>query len=156
MSLSAELERAFEYLSRLGFRECEKSLVVKDVLALKSSLRFFRSSEISFLIVIAVHKNKYRNQIMKIRCRGGTPIGGYQHDNVNDCYEVSCVHYLSLGYIPISFQLTNDDCPHWATYVPLPESVIIRYLNDIQKMNLDKFKTQFDDNFSFEYLQMVN
>lgn len=154
MTFSAELEKAFEYLNGLGF---EKSFIGKDIQNLKSSLRFVYAAETTFLVVAAVHKNKFCNQIMKIRCRGGTPIGGYQHDNVNDCYEISCVHYLALGYIPISFQLTSNNCQHWAVYVPLPESIIVQHLNEIQKLNLDKFKNQFDcDDFFFEYLQMVD
>lgn len=152
--MSTDFEKIIECLYKTGFDSDAENNDLRD---LKSNLKFVHTDDKTFVIIIAIsQRNRYRNQMVRINCRGGNPIGGYEYDNVNDCYEVSCVNYLTLGYIPVSYRLLSKSFRCWEMVVPLPEDLIIRYLDEIQIVNLKKFKDQFDDEFVFEFIQMVN
>ena len=98
----------------------------KDVRAIKSNLQIVRSPEQTFVIVLAIHKDMGRNVLQKLRCEDGTPIGGYVYDNVNNCYYVKCIAFQPLGYVPFACLLRVKDNYFWRTYIPLPETLLLR------------------------------
>ena len=159
MPTPIDIEQMIQYLSELGLEQKVAEMTdadIADVRAIKKNLKISQKSEATFLIVLAVNKAKSNNQLTKIRCRGGTAIGGYTYDNVNDCYTLRCVGYLSLGYIPVSFNLTSKTSHWWSVPVPIPEAIILKHLDEIQRLNLDKFKNSYSSEHYFEYLQLIN
>src|ERR1035437_1982059 len=85
----------------------------KDAKAIKANLQIIRSTEQTFVIVIALHKDMNKNDLQKVPCAWGTPLGGYVYDNVNHCYYVKCVAFQSLGYVPLACCLRAKDSYFW-------------------------------------------
>lgn len=129
----------------------------KDSRDIKRNLEVFATPERTYLIVIAVSDNIEYDDITHIGCEHGTPIGYLPYDSVNDTYETYCTDFMNLGYIPVSFGLRIKGSSDWFIRVPMPESVIKRYLTDQQRMDLKVFRgTYRSDEYSIEFLQLVD
>lgn len=114
------------------------------------------SSERSFVIVVAVHKDSARNFVNRISCKQGIPIGGFTYDAQNDNYHIECADYLYLGYVPASF-MTKVKHSSWSVRVPMSESVLKKYLSALQKKELRNFKNHFKaEEYNLQYLQMID
>lgn len=125
----------------------------KDLKAIKSSFQVTSTGGSTFIIVLAVHPEN--NDLVKIRCEEGTPIGGYVYDNVNNCYYVRCVDWTPLGYVNCAYWLRMKDNQFWRTNLPLPETLIWRYLEDESKDKLKAFKA-CHKGCDFQYLQLID
>ncbi|MCK9458333.1 MAG: hypothetical protein M0R80_01665 [Proteobacteria bacterium] len=126
----------------------------KDTRAIKTNLQLTRTKDRTFVIVLALHKELGRNALQKIRCECGSPLGGYVYDNVNDCYYVRCVDFLSLSYVPLACLLRMKDNNFWQMYVPLPEALLIRNLSPDASNKLKAFKAVYKDHI-FQYVQLI-
>ena len=128
----------------------------KDVKDFKSALKVVRTDDATYIVVVAVHKDEIKNDIVRVSCDRGVPITGYVYDGVNDCYLITCVDYLPLGYVDASFTLESNDAG-WSVQSPMPDVVLKRYLNFRQKSDLKKFKQAFKgDDYTFRFLQMTH
>lgn len=137
--------------------ETDISLFRKDIKDLKSRLRVIPSfSQSTYLVALIIDKHGDNNNITQISCERGLPIGGYVYDSVTDCYKVTCVDYLALGYIPVSFRAEMDHSDSWGAPIPMPENIINRYLSQQQKIDLRLFKSKYKTGqYDLQYLQMV-
>ena len=125
----------------------------KDV---KSSLKVRATQESTYIILLVTHEDPDLNKLQQISCDRGTPIGGYVYDSVNDCYYVSCLDYLPLGYIPVSFKVEMKDAGNWFVPVPVPEKILKRYLDDGQKVDLKRLEDLYnDEHHRISFLQMI-
>lgn len=122
----------------------------------KDCLKVSYDKTASFIFVLAVHEETKKNNITKISCTKGLPLGGHVYDTSKDCYLVRCVDYLPLGRIKVSFGLEVPGTGGWGMRVPMPPSLVEEFLNGQQKRDFAKFKETFKNNFNFEFLQMVN
>ena len=128
----------------------------KDVKDFKSALKVVRTDDATYIVVVAVHKDEIKNDIVRVSCDRGVPITGYVYDGVNDCYLINCVDCLSLGYVDASFTLESKDTG-WIVQLPMPDAVLKRYLNLRQKSDLKQFKKVFEgDDYTFSFLQMTH
>jgi len=111
----------------------------------------------TYVIVVAVHQDTTKNFINKISCKKGIPIGGYVYDAQSDAYYIDCADFLHLGFVPLSFEATMNGVDDWRISVPMPESVIKKYLSSMQKKELKNFKNHFSAEFySIHYIQIVD
>jgi len=110
----------------------------------------------SYLVVAAVAKDPKRNSIVKITCKKGIPLGGYVYDNQADTYQYECADCLQLGVIPISAFIKLKDNSSWKVKVPVAESVLKKYLSDMQKKELKMFRSYFPaTDFDLHFIQMI-
>lgn len=115
------------------------------------------AEEQTYIIVVAISKDKSKNSISRIHCKKGLPIGGYIYDSQSDAYQIECVDYLHLGFVPFSFVGRIKDVQHWEIRVPMPENVIKKYLNSLQKKELKHFKNLFrSDEHDIQFIQMID
>jgi hypothetical protein len=111
----------------------------------------------TYVVVTAYDSQSETNIVNRISCRRGIPIGGYVHDAQNDCYYVECADFLNLGLIPISYAATLSGDRYWKVRLPMPESVIKKYLSPLQKKELRNFLKRFKEpRFRISYIQMVD
>lgn len=111
----------------------------------------------SYLVVAAIAKDSTKNAILRINCRKGIPLGGYVYDNQSDTYHYECTDFLHLGFIPISAFIKLKDSSFWKAKVPVAESVLKKYLTDMQKKELKNFKTHFPTTeFDIHFIQMTS
>ena len=120
-------------------------------------LEVLPSFERTYIIVTAIGKDRGRNSVNRISCKKGIPIGGYTYDSQSDSYHVECTDYLHLGYIPVSFAIRVRGINHWEMRVPIPDNVIKKYLNSLQKKELRNFKNHFKtEDYEVQFIQMID
>jgi len=118
----------------------------------RNELMVERSQSHSYVIVVA--NQSPMDDVLKIRCQGGTAISGYVYDHLNDCYCIRGIDYCSLGYVPISFRLTMERS-NWNINVPTPENVLLKFMTKKQKTDLKNFKEHYK-NCKIFFLQLVD
>jgi len=123
----------------------------------RDNLEVVCSSDSTYIILVAVHKESSRNVLNKISCKKGLPIGGYLYDSVSDCYQISCADYVQIGYIPVSMILRVGGVQNWQTRIPLTEAVIRRFLTTSQKKDVKNFRAIYKaDEFTIQYVQLLD
>lgn len=137
--------------------EVTPMLKAKSAKEQRDSLEINITSERTYLVLMAVHKDAARNVINKVSCKKGIAIGGYVYDSQSDAYHLSCVDYMQLGYIPVSMVLTVGGVHRWEVRMPLAESVIKRYLTPEQKRDIKRFKSVYrpEDHYT-QFVQMIS
>lgn len=132
-------------------------LKVKAAKEVKDNLEINISDERTYIIVVAVHKERSRNTISRISCKKGLPIGGHLYDLKSDSYHIECKDYLHLGFAPLSFIAKMKENEHWSMRVPMPENVIKKHLTSLQKKELKNFKAHFRvEEYDLRYIQMID
>jgi len=138
----------------------------------RSSLKIVEEDDPTYVIILAIHKDRSENQIVRLKCRylnaiigyhsntpGIMPLGGYVYEQVSDSYLVNCSDYYDVGLMPFSHKLTMDHVGLWSVRVPLPEAIILNNLSESKRILVDRFKASFDahkDQFRFQYIQFTN
>lgn len=125
-----------------------------DIKDIKAKLIIERAEERTIIVVIAINQDSKENLINRVHCRKGIPISGYAYDVVSDTYHVLCQDFLLLGCIPLSFCQTMPGIGNWRRYVPMPESVIRRHLDNQQRSDLRNFKYTHK-NCTYDFLQII-
>jgi hypothetical protein len=129
----------------------------KSAKSVQNALEITVSSHQTYLIVVARNKKNEKNSITRINCKKGLPIAGYTYDSQSDSYFIDCSDYLQLGCIPVSFSANMKGSNSWTARIPMPESVIKKYLTDLQKKELSNFKSHFkSEEYDLEYIQMID
>lgn len=130
---------------------------LKNVREVHGNISIVQSEQETYVIAVAISLDKTKNFINKINCKRGIPIQGYVYDAQSDSYFLECSDFIHIGIIPASFVATLKNQGGWQMFVPMPESVIKRYMNDAQKKDLKQFKNHFkSDEFVINFVQMVN
>lgn len=125
----------------------------KDLKEIKASLKIEFSNVQTSVIVVAIHNEPAKNQVSKIAGRRGTALGGYAYDNLSECYMIRCIDHINLGYLRVGYDVSIIGVAGWKQKIPMPESVLKRYMNQKQLADLKKFKSNYP-NCRFEFLQM--
>jgi hypothetical protein len=134
----------------------DKKPATKDIKDVRSALILHMEQQSTYLMLVAVNKNGSHNEQMRIATNHGTPIGGYVIDHVNDQYIINCFDYINLGTVPVSFTMRMDNVGNWGIKVPVPETVLKRYLLEEQKAEIKKFREKYSDNeVEYHFIQMV-
>jgi hypothetical protein len=116
-----------------------------------------RTDEPSYLVVAAVARDEKRNTLVKISCKRGIPFGGYVYDNQSETYHYECCDYLHLGVVPVSAYITLKENSNWKVKVPLSESVLKKFLSEMQKKELKTFRNHFPiTDFDLHFIQMTS
>ena len=134
------------------FNSVEKQFQ-KDVRDIKRSLIIDNSYRSTTIFIVAISDG--RNQSMFIPCEG-TALTHDVYDSVRDGFVFYGVEYYTIGNIPVSYRLEFEDC-EWQIEIPLPMSVVRRYMSDEEKRNFSLWKSKFDkEEFRFMSLQMLD
>lgn len=109
--------------------------------------------------VIAINNKNYEmNEVRTIPAYTGEAINVGVYDLVKDSYIVECQSYRELGPIPINYKLCIKGAYGWMVDVPLPLSIIERYLTQDQKDDLAEWVSNLGNvkDFTLETIQVVN
>jgi len=137
--------------------ELTPDLKVKAVKEQRDNLDLSFSSERTFLVLVAIHKEEGRNSMSRITCKKGLPIGGYVYDATSDCYALSCADYFQLGYIPVSMVMRVNGQYNYQIRVPLADAVIKRFLSPSQKKDVKSFRGVYKpEDHILQYVQMID
>lgn len=129
----------------------------KELKDVKTSIRLARDTTVSVTIIaLAISHEKNENFINKVHCKRGEPIGNVVYQHVNDYFLVDCCEYKVLGTIPIGFYATSIDSINWKEYVPVPESIFKKYMDDLQREKLKKFHAMYKNGYDVTFLQTIS
>jgi hypothetical protein len=130
---------------------------IRDNKGFKSAFLLTRTTDPVFVIAAAIHKVPDRNSQKNISCEKGIAIGGYLYDTANKCYIISCYDSYSIGSVGFSFTMSMIGGSNWKIDVPMPESVLKRYMSTHQREQFRLWRRKFPKNeFRFEYLQILD
>jgi hypothetical protein len=134
--------------------------VIMDVVGqddFRDKLKLQLVSDASYVIMLSISERDEENIIRRLAAKRGVPLVPYAYNAVGEYYNIRCVEFMSLGLVPVSFQLTLPGVPLWKVRVPMPEEVLERFLSEEQKLEVAHFKaTAKEANLRVEYLQMVS
>lgn len=147
------MEEMLKFLKELDKKHSE--IKQKDLKDIKSGLTITPTSDLTFVIVLAINKDYSKNNLMKIPCQQGNPIGGYVYDSVTDSFSVRCADYSVLGPVAAAFKMSMDSAEGWSAYVPMTESVLKKHLSSEQSFCLKRFKEMYQDHL-YKYIQIIN
>ena len=130
----------------------EESLA-KDKRDIKRNLRVKKCDSGVFVYAIAVNKSVF-DRFLTIPAKFGVPICNECYDMVKDVYYVRGKEYLYIGSIPVNYRLV-DNTNSWSSDIPLPTSVMKRYMTAEQKKRFADWKAGHP-NCCVEFLQILN
>jgi hypothetical protein len=124
---------------------------------IKANIEIMFTDVRTFIILIAVAKDFSRNNLTSIVCKKGVPLCGYVYDTKSECYYLDCVDFAHLGYIPFSVQIKVKGVGNWRKRIPLPESVVRRYLTSEQKDDLKRFRVKYPSSeYNLNFVQFLD
>ena len=128
----------------------------RDTRGFKSSFVLTRTTDPAFVIAAAIHNIPDKNSSKNISCEKGIAIGGYLYDTANKCYMINCHDLHAIGTIGVSFMMSLAGGCNWKIDVPMPESVLKRYMSVYQREQFKMWQRKFPKTeFTFEYLQVL-
>jgi hypothetical protein len=142
-----EKEESFVDYSANFDRDC------KDI---KRSLRFEQGYDgVHVFVVVSDHEDHEKNKLLEIPAASGDALNYEVHDTVRDVYHIEGIDFFEIGAIPVNYRVAMDDVP-WEMDIPLPFSLIKRYMTEEQKAGYEKWKAAYKGSeYSFEYLQVL-
>ncbi len=129
--------------------------ILKDSKDIKKSLVLDQNYFGVYVFAIAINNNFDLNKRIEISTQFGTPLTPEVHDTVRDVYILEGVETFELGFVPVSYRLIIEEAD-WDTHVPLPFSVIKRYISNDVKNQYFNWSHKFKDaNHRIQYLQIL-
>lgn len=139
--------------SDMDFEPVIEKHVQKDVRDIKRAVDLECRSQSTRVVVIAVALDDDKNNMMFIPTGSGTAISQEVYDAVRDGFIIDGVSQFSLESIPVSYRLYLEG---WEAEIPLPMSVVRRYLSDNEKKRLDEWMAAFPkEDYYFQTVQIL-
>lgn len=127
----------------------------KDRREIKKALHIKQDSIGVSVYAVAINKNSDNNRLLEIPTTSGSPLNYEVHNIVRDCYHVAGVSFHEIGEIPVNYCITMDETS-WEEDIPLPPSVINRYMTEKQRELFEAWRATFNsDDHSILYLQIL-
>lgn len=149
-----------------GYTEIDDSIVeycreneLKDSRDIKRSIRVSQGTQGTHICAVAVARDddsRMENRILALPV-SGEPLSRECYDTVRDVFVVEGVDWIEVGDIPVNYILhAGDSNSGWNIDVPIPLSVIKRYLSKDQKLSLDKWMSRWNrSDYRIEFLQSL-
>lgn len=130
--------------------------IPRDSRDIKKSLRLEQDYAGVFIFAVAIDTDDYEhNQPMQVPAQFGAPLSEEVHDQVKDVYHVDAVSVHEIGRIPVNYKIYLDDTL-WCVDVPLPFTLIKKYMDDQQKQRFEEWRSAYkSDKYAIRFLQVV-
>lgn len=128
----------------------------KDTREIKKGLRIDQDTSGTTVVAVAYDSQAYENnKLLEISAQSGEPLNYEAYDIVRDAYHVEGVAYYEIGPIPVNYILRMEGT-HWEENIPLPYSVIRKYMSEPQKKLFDEWRSRYKSNrYEIIYLQTL-
>lgn len=138
---------------RIIMTEEQKKQNVEDIM---SSLEVGLIPGRTHLMAVVMDSNIEKNKSQYVKCHKGQSFAvGYPYDQGTDSYIISCVMHEYLGHVPVAYQVKMEGTGGWTVRIPLPESVINRYLTPAQQSQIATLQKKYSDKrYSLQIMQM--
>lgn len=125
----------------------------KDIKDIKRAFRIEQEYEGTFITAVAIHDDDDYNRFVEIPCDVGQPLHNAVYNVVRDCYELRAFDLYEIGFIGISYKMYLDESS-WNASIPLPLSVIKRYMSESQRSNFETWRAQYKTNYTIQLVQL--
>lgn len=127
----------------------------RDSKELKKALRVEQDTCGVQVFAVAVHHDFEKNKPLEIPAAFGSPLSDDVYDTVRDSYHVEGVDFFEVGMVPVNYRIYLEDTI-WQVDVPLPFSLIKKYLTDSQKEAFEKWKAAYKSGqYTIQFLQVT-
>lgn len=128
----------------------------RDVKLIRKELVFTQEDCGSEIIAVAVNCDPAKNIISEIYSEYGESISRESHNVVRDTYHIYCCDHFNVGKIPINYRVSINKVD-WEVNIPLPFSLIKKYLTKEQLLDFNKwFKPYDSSDYFIKFIQFVN
>lgn len=131
-------------------QEDESKNEARDNKEIKKSMVVRSSGWSTMVFAVAIHDLEEENHLLVIPCEYGSVITTEVQDLVKDCVHVDGVAMFEIGSLPIGYSLGIDD---WEQMIPLPSSIIKRYMSKSLRDRFDNWQAMFKDNHRIRFVQ---
>lgn len=130
--------------------------IKKDIKDIKRSLSISKISSGCYVIALAINKDYELNRSMEFSTRKGIPLTHEVYNMVRDSFHFTASDFYEIGLIPVSFTGIMENLD-WRIDIPLPFSIIKRYMNDEQKKSFLKWKSFYNKNtYDISFVQLLS
>jgi hypothetical protein len=127
----------------------------KDTKDIKKSIKIEQDYSGMHVVVVAISKDDCDNAPIEIPCTYGKSLSNDVYNVVRDCYVVYGVDFHELGTIPVNYRAKIESV-EWEIDIPLPESVIKKYMTSDQKERFEKWQIDYKkQDYDFYYMQVL-
>lgn len=141
------------------FESCREN-EEKDSREIKRSLRVSQATHGTYVCAVAVARDDddlIENRLLTIPVMG-EPLSKECYDTIRDVFVVEGVDWMEIGIIPVNYVLHfGEHQGSWDIDIPLPPSVIKRYLDKDQKTLLNRWKSRWSrSDYRIDFLQSIS
>lgn len=129
---------------------------IKDLKDIKKSIEIIPLRQGMIVYALAISKTGYNTNV-DLYCKKGKPISNTCYNVVKDSCCVECCDYLEIGPVAVNYVIKFKDSSGYIADIPLPESLLKRYLSDSQKQKITSFKNKYKDvnKYCVKYFQIL-
>jgi len=128
--------------------------VPKDKRDIKRNINIVQEDVGVYAYVVAVPRDSHQDEYVTIPASFGEPIGNRCYDIVRDSFYIRGSSFHAIGFVPVNYKLLMNDVG-WSVDVPLPVSVLKRYMSEAQEKEFKDWKSNFRYH-NFDFLQVLN
>lgn len=130
---------------------------IDDVQKLKDDLQVEFNNCSCFgtnVIAVAIAKRRSLNYVLYIPTNSGNSLCNDVYDNVKDCFCIFGTAWHEIGLIPVSCNITMNSVRSWNISVPLPYSILEKYMTSTQRLDFETWKSGFEARaYKIEFFQ---
>lgn len=132
----------------------------RDSREIKRSFKLSQASHGTYVCAVAVARdddNLIENRLITVPV-AGEPLSKECYDTIRDVFVVEGVDWFEVGLIPVNYTLQiGENQGSWKVDVPLPISVIKKYLTDDQKIAFNRWKSRWNrSDYRIDFLQSIS
>lgn len=126
----------------------------KDSRDIKKNIKVEQNYFGTYTYALAVHDGDLNKKI-ELPATHGTPLTPEVHDIVRDVYCLEGVDFYDLGWVPIGYYVSIEEL-NWGSHIPLPLSVIKRYITESEKKDYFSWSAQYKKRgFQIKFIQLL-
>lgn len=134
----------------------DEKQVAKDVKEIKTRTKVSLGKGRTVVLAVVSSLDGSANKIIYAPCKNGIHVCNAVYDVTKDSFVIEGIEVYSVGDIPVHYFIEMDGVQGFRIHLPLPETVVKRYLTESEKKKFEDWKSKFPkETHNIKLLQMV-
>jgi hypothetical protein len=130
--------------------------IAKDVKELKSRTKVSLGKGKTVVLAVVSALDSTENKLITAPCKAGIHVCNTVYDVTKDSFIIEGIEVYTLGDIPVHYFIEMEGVQGFRVHLPLPETVVKRYLTESEKKKFEDWKAKFPkETHNIKLLQMV-
>ena len=121
--------------------------MIENIREIRDAIPLEITARPTHIICCAYNKKGEGNSNKELLFDEAKPLKGYVYDNEGHKYVYPCLATVPLGTIPLSIRIVEHG---YKQYIPIPDSIIEKFLDEKQKSDLELFIANFSKHKNVE------